>query len=68
MSEKNREQVSSTGMSPLLNEREAAAFLNVSRMTLIRWRQAGKIHFYRLGWRICYSKQQLLDFLASREV
>lgn len=68
MVKESPQQLPSTVTEPLLNEREAAAYLNVSRMTLLRWRQAGKIRFYRLGFRICYSKQQLQDFLAAREV
>lgn len=65
MSENLQLQNPSTTTELLLNQREAAAFLNISRMTLLRGLQADKISFYRLGFRICYSKQPPQDFLAA---
>lgn len=53
---------------PLLNETEAAKFLGVSRMTLLRKRKAGEIKCFRVGFRVLYSKEQhLAPFLAKCE-
>jgi len=53
---------------PLLSEAEAAHFLGVSKMTMLRKRQTGIIGFYRVGFRVLYSKEKhLLPYLASCE-
>lgn len=53
---------------PLMNEVEAAKFLGISRMTLLRKRNAGEIGFYRVGFRILYSKEKhLIPFLEQCE-
>lgn len=50
MSDKSDEKVYS--------EREAAARLGVSRITLLRARKAGRIGFYRIGSRIVFSEAE----------
>lgn len=53
---------------PMMNEAEAARFLGISKMTLLRRRNAGEIGFYRLGFRILYSKEKhLIPFLDKFE-
>ena len=53
---------------PLMNEIEAAKFLGISRMTLLRKRNASEIGFFRVGFRVLYSKEKhLLPFLQSCE-
>lgn len=53
---------------PMMNEAEAAHFLGISKMTLLRRRNAGEIGFYRLGFRILYSKERhLIPFLNKCE-
>ncbi len=53
---------------PLLSEAEAAKFLGISKMTLLRKRNAGNIGFFRLGFRVLYSKEKhLLPFLEQCE-
>jgi hypothetical protein len=53
---------------PLLSEIEAARFLGISRMTLLRRRNANEIGFFRVGFRILYSKEKhLLPFLEQCE-
>lgn len=53
---------------PLMNESEAAKFLGISRMTLLRKRNANEIGFYRVGFRVLYSKEKhLLPFLEQCE-
>lgn len=53
---------------PLMNEIEAARFLGISRMTLLRKRNAREIGFFRVGFRVLYSKEKhLLPFLESCE-
>lgn len=53
---------------PLLNESEAARFLGISRITLIRKRNAGLLKFFRVGYRVLYSKEKhLLPFLLACE-
>lgn len=53
---------------PLMNEVEAAKFLGISRMTLLRKRNAQEIGFYRVGFRVLYSKEKhLIPFLETCE-
>lgn len=53
---------------PLMNEVEAAKFLGISRMTLLRKWNAQEIGFYRVGFRVLYSKEKhLLPFLEQCE-
>jgi Recombinase len=53
---------------PLMNEIEAAKFLGISRMTLLRKRNANEIGFFRVGFRVLYSKEKhLLPFLEKCE-
>jgi hypothetical protein len=53
---------------PLMNEVQAAKFLGISRMTLLRKRNASEIGFYRVGFRVLYSKEKhLLPFLEGCE-
>jgi len=53
---------------PLMNEIEAAKFLGISRMTLLRKRNANEIGFFRVGIRVLYSKEKhLLPFLEQCE-
>jgi len=53
---------------PLLNEKEAAKFLGVSRITLLRKRKLGEIASFRIGFRVLYSKEKhLLPFLEKCE-
>jgi hypothetical protein len=40
----------------------------VARITLLRARGAGRIRFFRIGTRVLYSDEQLLEFLASCQV
>jgi hypothetical protein len=57
-----------TVSEPLMNEIAAAKFLGISRMTLLRRRNAGEIGFYRVGFRVLYSKEKhLLPFLEGCE-
>lgn len=67
--EKPNQEVSTKQITePLINEIEAAKFLGISRMTLLRKRNAGEIGFYRVGIRVLYSKEKhLLPFLQSCE-
>jgi excisionase family DNA binding protein len=51
-----------------MNEVQAAKFLGISRMTLLRKRNASEIGFYRVGFRVLYSKEKhLLPFLEGCE-
>lgn len=53
---------------PLMNEAEAARFLGISKMTLLRKRNANEIGHFRVGIRVLYSKEKhLLPFLAQCE-
>jgi len=52
---------------PLLSE-AAAAFLGVSKMTMLRKRSAGEIGYFRVGFRILYSKEtHLIPYLNKCE-
>lgn len=53
---------------PLMNETQAAKFLGISRMTLLRKRNNGEINFFRVGFRVLYSKEKhLMPFLELCE-
>ncbi len=63
-----QEQTEHTLNEPLINETEASKFLGISKMTLLRKRNAGKIGFYRVGVRVLYSKDKhLIPFLNQCE-
>ena len=56
-------------VEPLLSEAEASQFLGISKMTLLRKRNAGLVGFFRVGIRVLYSKEKhLLPYLAHCEV
>ncbi len=49
------------------SERDAAKAIGVSISTLRRARQAGRLRFYRIGARVLYSREHLVEFLESTE-
>lgn len=51
----------------LMSEKQAASRLGISRITLLRAREAGRIRFFRIGTRVLYNQEQLNDFLAGCE-
>jgi excisionase family DNA binding protein len=51
----------------LLSEKQAAKRLGVARITLLRAREAGRIRFFRIGTRVLYSNEHLVEFLAKCE-
>ncbi len=53
-------------MTPLIPEPEAAQRLHVCTRTLRKARDAGLLHFVKLGRRICYTEQDLADFIDSQ--
>lgn len=56
-------------VEPLLSEAEASQFLGISKMTFLRKRNAGLIGFFRVGFRVLYSKEKhLLPYLTNCEV
>lgn len=62
------EKPSASFSEPLLSEAAAARFLGVSKMTLLRKRNADEISFFRVGLRILYSKEKhLIPFLEKCE-
>ena len=50
-------------MTPLIPEPEAAARLHTCTKTLRRARQQGQLHFVKIGKTICYTEQDLADFI-----
>ncbi len=55
-------------IEPLISEKEAAKFLGVSRITLLRKRKLGDVAFFRIGYRVLYSKEKhLLPLLEKCE-
>jgi hypothetical protein len=64
----NQDKRSPNFDEPLMNEIEAARFLHISRMTLLRKRNKGEIGFFRVGFRVLYSKEKhLVPFLDGCE-
>ena len=61
------ESMMGSGLENLLNVKEAAAFLNVSEMTIRRWTDAGLLSCYRVGKKRerRFTPQGLHDFLSG---
>lgn len=53
-------------MTPLIPEPEAAERLRTCTKTLRRYRQQGRLHFVKIGKTICYTEQDLADFIDSQ--
>lgn len=51
----------------LLSEKQAAKRLGVARITLLRARADGRIRFFRIGTRVLYCEEQLIEFLKICE-
>jgi excisionase family DNA binding protein len=52
----------------LLSEREAAEYIGVCRLTLMRLRQRKRLGFFRVGTRVLYSiEEHIKPFLALDE-
>ena len=51
-----------------LSEREAAAVLGVSRVTLLRLRQRKAISHMRVAYRVVYRPEHLRSFMESAQV
>lgn len=51
----------------LLNSKEAAALLRISPSALIGLRKTGGLPFVRLGKRILYKRESLLDFINKHQ-
>jgi excisionase family DNA binding protein len=43
-----------------MTQQEAAKFLKITVGTLIQWKKAGKVPFYKIGRTIFFSKNELL--------
>ena len=53
----------------LLSEKQAAQWLGVSRITLLRARMSGRVGAYRIGTRVLYSEEaHLRPFLEACEL
>jgi excisionase family DNA binding protein len=50
-------------MMPLFSSSYVQKYLDVSRKTLYRWREQGKIEFVQVGSKIYYTKEQIEKFL-----
>ena len=51
----------------LITENEARDYLNVSKVTLKKWRDENKIRFYRIGTRIRYKRSELIEVNAPKK-
>lgn len=50
----------------LIPEPEAAARLRACAKTLRRYRREGRLRFVKIGKEICYTEQDLADFIDSQ--
>lgn len=50
----------------LLNIEEAGKLLHVSKVTIHKWKKNKRIESYRIGRKIYFKKQELLDALMAR--
>ncbi len=55
-----------TGCPTLIPEADAAVRLHTCTKTLRRARQQGQLHFVKIGKTICYTEQDLADFIDSQ--
>ena len=57
-------------VSPLLNRREAAAYLGLQPQTLAAWASAGRytLPFVRIGSRVMYRRTDLDNFIEANSV
>jgi len=62
---KNLNKVNKELQEVWLNSEEAAMFLRVSKRTLIRYREQGKIPFAKDSRMIWYKKSDLVSYLGS---
>lgn len=53
------------GEDEVMNSKEAAEFLKISRGTLMKYVQEGLIPAQKLGWQWRFSRQALLKWLES---
>jgi excisionase family DNA binding protein len=53
--------------SATMSEKEFARRVGISRITAWRLRRAGKLSHYRIGTRILYGEQHILEFLEKHE-
>jgi excisionase family DNA binding protein len=51
----------------LLSEKQAAKRLGIARITLLRARADGRIRFFRIGTRVLYCEEHLMEFLKICE-
>ncbi|RLD86129.1 MAG: DNA-binding protein [Bacteroidetes bacterium] len=51
--------------SDFITRQETAEILNVSLSTLLNWRKAGIITAYRIGNKVRYKKNEILDSLTK---
>ncbi|MFZ2897968.1 MAG: helix-turn-helix domain-containing protein [Saprospiraceae bacterium] len=54
--------------SELLNKRQAAEFCKVSEATIQRWMEANKVTYIKIGARVLFRKDKLIDDLKKFEV
>jgi hypothetical protein len=50
----------------IIDEKELCKFLKISHVTAIRWRQEGKVPFFRIGNVIRYDLQKVLLSLEAQ--
>lgn len=50
-----------------VNTKEICTFLDITEVTLIRWRKKGKIPFLQVGSRILYQKSAVLAALQNKK-
>ncbi len=62
---KNLAKVNKELQEVWLNSNEAADFLKLSKRTLIRYREKGKIPFSKDGRKIWYRKSDLISYLGN---
>ncbi|WP_425492836.1 helix-turn-helix domain-containing protein [Luteibacter aegosomatissinici] len=55
-------------LPPVLTEAELADYLGVTKLTVYRWRKAGKIGFYMVGKSPRFSESHIAEYLASQTI
>lgn len=50
-----------------LKQKEVAEMFDTTVQTIINWRKAGKIPFYKIGRNIIYSRSQLIQIASKNQ-
>ncbi|MGN6297935.1 MAG: helix-turn-helix domain-containing protein [Ginsengibacter sp.] len=66
MAAKGNTALNDTNNEKPITTKELCKFLNVTELTLHRWRNKGKIPFFQIGSAVRYNKNEVLEALRKK--